>query len=102
MGLNHVVRKYTEPLECAANILIAVPGGTDGPGGVIVCAENYLLYKNFGDQPDIRFPIPRRRNDLDDPDRGMIIVSYAAHKTRSMFFFLLQTEQGDLFKGLGF
>jgi len=98
LGLNHVVRKYTEPLECAANLLIAVPGGTDGPGGVIVCAENYLLYKNFGDQPDIRFPIPRRRNDLDDPDRGMIIVSCATHKTRSIFFFLLQTEQGDLFK----
>ena len=50
------------------------------------------------EQPDIRFPIPRRRNDLDDPDRGMIIVSYATHKTRSIFFFLLQTEQGDLFK----
>ena len=82
-------------------MLIAVPGGTDGPGGVIVCAENYLLYKNFGDQPDIRFPIPRRRNDLDDPERGMIIVASATHKTRSMFFFLLQTEQGDLFK-LGF
>jgi splicing factor 3B subunit 3 len=64
LGLNHVVRKYTDPLECAANMLIAVPGGADGPGGVIVCAENYLLYKNFGDQPDIRFPIPRRRNDL--------------------------------------
>lgn len=101
LGLNHVVRKYTETLECAANLLIAVPGGTDGPGGVIVCAENYLLYKNFGDQPDIRFPIPRRRNDLDDPERGMIIVASATHKTRSMFFFLLQTEQGDLFK-LGF
>ena len=28
----------------------------------------------------------------------MIIVSYATHKTRSIFFFLLQTEQGDLFK----
>jgi len=98
LGLNHVVRKYTDPLECAANMLIPVPGGSDGPGGVIVCAENYLIYKNFGDQPDIRFPIPRRRNDLDDPERGMIIVSHATHKTRSMFFFLLQTEQGDLFK----
>ena len=93
-----MVRKYTDPLECAANLLIPVPGGTDGPGGVIVCAENYLIYKNFGDQPDIRFPIPRRRNDLDDPERGMIIVATATHKTRSMFFFLIQTEQGDIFK----
>ena len=38
---------------------------------------------------------------MDDPERGMIIVASATHKTRSMFFFLLQTEQGDLFK-LGF
>ena len=28
----------------------------------------------------------------------MIIVAYATHKTRSMFFFLIQTEQGDIFK----
>ena len=43
-------------------------------------------------------PIPRRRNDLDDPDRGMIFVCSATHKTKSMFFFLVQTEQGDIFK----
>eukprot|EP00057_Strongylocentrotus_purpuratus_P001335 XP_001198237.2 PREDICTED: splicing factor 3B subunit 3 isoform X2 [Strongylocentrotus purpuratus] len=43
-------------------------------------------------------PIPRRRNDLDDPERGMIFVCSATHKTKSMFFFLAQTEQGDIFK----
>nr|CAB3266003.1 splicing factor 3B subunit 3 [Phallusia mammillata] len=98
LGLNHVVRKYSEPLDDRANHLICVPGGNDGPGGVLVCAENYVTYKNFGDQPDIRMPIPRRRNDLDDPERGMIIVCSATHKTKSMFFFLIQTEQGDIFK----
>lgn len=36
-------------------------GGNDGPSGVLVCSENYLTYKNLGDQPDIRCPIPRRR-----------------------------------------
>ena len=56
-----MVRKYSEVLEDRANHLISVPGGNDGPGGVLVCAENYLTYKNFGDQPDIRTPIPRRR-----------------------------------------
>lgn len=61
LGLNHVVRKYSEPLEERANHLITVPGGNDGPGGVLVCAENYITYKNFGDQPDIKSPIPRRR-----------------------------------------
>uniref|UniRef100_H2ZPL8 DNA damage-binding protein 1 n=1 Tax=Ciona savignyi TaxID=51511 RepID=H2ZPL8_CIOSA len=99
LGLNHVVRKYSEPLEDRANHLISVPGGNDGPGGVLVCAENYITYKNFGDQPDIRTPIPRRRqNDLDDPERGMLVVCSATHKTKSMYFFLLQTEQGDMFK----
>ncbi|XP_054707454.1 splicing factor 3B subunit 3-like isoform X2 [Uloborus diversus] len=98
LGSNHVVRKYSEPLEEHGNFLISVPGGTDGPSGVLICSENYITYKNFGDQPDIRCPIPRRRNDLDDPERGMIFVCSATHKTRSMFFFLAQTEQGDIFK----
>lgn len=40
---------------------ILVPGGTDGPSGVLICSENYVTYKNIGDQPDIRCPIPRRR-----------------------------------------
>ncbi|XKL63223.1 hypothetical protein PGB90_005587 [Kerria lacca] len=98
LGLNHVVRKYSEPLEEHANFLISVPGDKDGPSGVLICSENYLTYKNLGDQHDIRCPIPRRRNDLDDPERGMIFVCSATHKTKSMFFFLLQTEQGDVFK----
>lgn len=38
------------------------------------------------------------QNDLDDPERGMILVCSATHKTKSMFFFLVQTEQGDVFK----
>lgn len=38
------------------------------------------------------------QNDLDDPERGMIFVCSATHKTKSMFFFLAQTEQGDIFK----
>lgn len=98
LGLNHVVRKYSEPLEEHGNFLISVPGGNDGPSGVLICSENYITYMNLGDQPDIRCPIPRRRNDLDDPERGMIFVTSATHKTKSMFFFLVQTEQGDIFK----
>ena len=61
LGLNHVVRKYAEPLTEKGNHLIMVPGGHDGPSGVIVCSEGYLTYKNLGDQPDIRCVIPRRR-----------------------------------------
>ncbi|KAL3318033.1 Splicing factor 3B subunit 3 [Cichlidogyrus casuarinus] len=98
LGLNHVVRKYLEPLEEHANFLITVPGGTDGPSGILICSENYITYKNLGTQPDIRCPIPQRRHDLDDPDRGILFVCSASHKTKNLFFFLAQTEQGDIFK----
>lgn len=70
LGLNHVIRKFAEPLEHMANILIPVPGGSDGPSGVLICAENYIIYKNVGEQGDIKIPIPRRMNDLEHPDRG--------------------------------
>lgn len=43
-------------------------------------------------------PCLNLQNDLDDPERGMIFVCSATHKTKSMFFFLAQTEQGDIFK----
>jgi splicing factor 3B subunit 3 len=36
LGLNHVVRKWSEPVDNGANMLIPVPGGADGPGGVLV------------------------------------------------------------------
>jgi hypothetical protein len=45
LGLNHVVRKWSDPVDNGANLLIAVPGGGDGPGGVLVCAENFLIYR---------------------------------------------------------
>ncbi|OXU22780.1 hypothetical protein TSAR_009510 [Trichomalopsis sarcophagae] len=79
-----------------ANFLVSVPGGK--PSGLLICSEKYLTYKNLGDKPDIRCPIPRCRNYLDDPERAMIFVCSATHKTKSTFFFLAQTEQGDIFK----
>uniref|UniRef100_A0A5S6QBT0 CPSF_A domain-containing protein n=1 Tax=Trichuris muris TaxID=70415 RepID=A0A5S6QBT0_TRIMR len=98
LGLNHVVRKYAEPLEHFGNHLIAVPGGAEGPSGVLVCCENYILYKNLGEQQDIQISLPRRRSDAEDPERTTLVVCSASHKTKSMFFFLVQTEQGDVFK----
>lgn len=38
-GLNHVLRKWSTPVEATANVLIPVPGGNDGPSGVLVCSE---------------------------------------------------------------
>ncbi|KAI3520039.1 hypothetical protein L1887_09260 [Cichorium endivia] len=95
LGLNHVSRKWFEQVDNGANMLVTVPGGGDGPCGVLVCAENFVIYKNQG-HPDVRAVIPRRA-DL-PADRGVLIVSATMHKQKSMFFFLLQTEYGDVFK----
>lgn len=35
---------------------------------------------------------------MDDVNRGIIFVCSATHKTKTMFFFLVQSEQGDVFK----
>ena len=46
LGLNNVVRKWVDPIDNNANLLVPVAGGGDGPGGVIVCAENMVYWKN--------------------------------------------------------
>lgn len=60
-------------------MVLAVPGGADGPGGVLVCAENYIYYKNPGHN-EIRRAIPRRKGT--PRDRPLLIVSYATHKQK--------------------
>lgn len=35
-------------LSFQSNMLISVPGGSDGPGGVLVCSEDWITYKNQG------------------------------------------------------
>eukprot|EP00492_Amphilonche_elongata_P001116 TRINITY_DN1672_c0_g1_i1.p1 TRINITY_DN1672_c0_g1~~TRINITY_DN1672_c0_g1_i1.p1 ORF type:complete len:150 (+),score=37.34 TRINITY_DN1672_c0_g1_i1:62-511(+) len=95
LGLNSVVRKQAEEDEPGANMLISVPGGTDGPGGVLVCAENWIIWQNI-DQDEVRAPIPRRAGTPDE--KGLLITSYAVHKSRDLFFFLVQSELGDIYK----
>ena len=83
LGLNHVVRKYSEPLDEHANFLITVPGGHDGPSGLLICSENYITYKNLGDQHDIRCPIPRRRVSY----FSLVVGSTVGISTRITFSF---------------
>jgi splicing factor 3B subunit 3 len=95
LGLNHVVRKWSEPISRTANLLLAVPGGDEGPSGVLICGENWVCYKNQG-HGEVRTALPRRR---DMPvQRGLLITSAAVHKQRGLFFFMLQSELGDLYK----
>jgi splicing factor 3B subunit 3 len=88
LGLNHVVRKWSEPTDPRANLLVQVPGGQlassdrfDGPSGVLVCCENHIIYRH-ADVPQHRVPIPRRRHPLEDPNRGLIITAAVMHKMK--------------------
>jgi len=96
LGLNHVTRKCAEEVDPGANMLITVPGGDDGPGGVLICAENKIIYQSYdADMEGIEAPIPRR---MGDDSRGILIVSSATHKQKDLFFFLVQSELGDIYK----
>jgi splicing factor 3B subunit 3 len=97
LGLNHVIRKWTDTVDRSSNLLFQVPGGTDGPSGVLVCGEENITYRH-SNQDGFRVPIPRRRGATEDPQRKRFIVAGVMHKMRGTFFFLLQTEDGDLFK----
>lgn len=95
LGLNHVVRKSFEIVDKTAHLLISVPGTTDGPGGVIVCCENYIIYKKANHEDRIT-PIPLR-HELQG-ERGVMLISYTLHKKKNGLFFLAQSEYGDIYK----
>lgn len=95
LGLNHVVRKWSEPISRTAFMLFAIPGGDDGPSGVLITGENWVSYKHQG-HDEVRTALPRRK-DL-PPSRGVLITAGAIHKRKDSFFYLLQSEYGDLYK----
>ena len=53
--------------------------GVDGPGGVLVFAENWVLYRNEG-HPELRVPIPRR--EFLPEDKGVLIMAWALFHQR--------------------
>lgn len=66
----------------------SVPGGQsatterfEGPSGVLICCEDYIIYRNM-DAPQHRVPIPKRRHPLANESRGIIIVSAVMHKMK--------------------
>ncbi|KZF24133.1 hypothetical protein L228DRAFT_252598 [Xylona heveae TC161] len=97
LGLNHVVRKWSDPVDRTANMLFQVPGGADGPSGVLVCAEDNITYRH-SNQDAFRVPIPRRKGVTENPERKRSITAGVMHRMKGAFFFLLQSEDGDLFK----
>lgn len=44
LGLNHVIRKWSQPIASTANFLLAVPGErSNGPGGRLLETRRPLL-----------------------------------------------------------
>ena len=96
------MRKWSEPTDRRANLLVQVPGGQlaasdrfDGPSGVLVCAEDHILYRHM-DARQHRVPIPRRRNPVEDPERGLIITAAVMHKMKVRNFFLGKEGRDDI------
>lgn len=96
LGLNHVVRKWSEPTDPRANLLVQVPGGQlassekfDGPSGVLVCCEDHIIYRHM-DAPQHRVPIPRRKHPLEDKERGLLIVAAVMHKMKACKILMVQ------------
>jgi len=95
LGLNHVARQSSEPIPRTATSLFPVPGGTDGPGGVLVFCEDFVIHRS-ADHTDSSATFP---HCIDVPKaRGLIITCCALVKQRDWFFFLAQSEYGDLYK----
>ena len=95
LGLNHVIRKWSETVQRTANHLVAVPGGGDGPSGVLVCSEDMVTYHNQ-DHVALSGRLPKRQ--LGSEERPVLIVASAVHRQKNLFFVLLQSDVGDLYK----
>eukprot|EP01094_Clydonella_sp_ATCC50884_P006453 TRINITY_DN1564_c0_g1_i10.p1 TRINITY_DN1564_c0_g1~~TRINITY_DN1564_c0_g1_i10.p1 ORF type:complete len:1192 (-),score=452.93 TRINITY_DN1564_c0_g1_i10:363-3938(-) len=96
LGLNHLVRKDSTPVHARSNHLVAVPGGADGPGGVLVCAEDMVSWRHIEGGADVCVPLPRCEGT--DDAAPILITASTTHKRKGVFFFLLQSEHGDLYK----
>lgn len=87
LGLNHVVRKWSAPLDRSAHYLIPVPGGADGPSGVLVGSQGWLSWYFIDNEP-VKIPLPTRfdpADPLDESERKLpIIVSHAVHKMKKV------------------
>jgi splicing factor 3B subunit 3 len=97
LGLNHVTRKWSDTVDRTANKLVAIPGGSDGPGGVLVCSQDWVTWRH-PNQPARRVRLPRRLDVTFNDNDGLLIVASAVHKMRDSFLVLLQSEHGDLYK----
>jgi splicing factor 3B subunit 3 len=60
-------------------------------GGVIVCAENFLIYKNV-DHPEVRAVIPRRTSL--SGERGVLITAHTSFRQKQNIYIFAQAGLG--------
>ncbi|CAG9466962.1 unnamed protein product [Pedinophyceae sp. YPF-701] len=99
LGLNHVQRKSATPVDNGANMLVYVQGGDDGPGGVLVCCDNFVQYlaEDGSEASRLQAVLPRRAGLPED--RGTLIVAAAKPMkgVKGEPLYLLQSEYGDIY-----
>ncbi|KAJ2160723.1 pre-mRNA-splicing factor rse1 [Coemansia sp. RSA 552] len=97
LGLNHVVRRWSAAAGSGAHRLIALPGGNDGPSGVLVCGDGCVTWQHSTGTA-VTAEIPQRSMADGGDGRTSLIVASAVHRMRGAFFILVLSEAGDLFK----
>lgn len=96
LGLNHVSRKWAVSVIPTACCLAALPGGGDGPSGVLVGSEDFVSYYHPSLDHPIHCVVPRRTWER---TRGILVTQLVVHRQKKGKFFCLgQTELGDVYK----
>ena len=97
LGLNTMTRRWSAKVLPSACCLAAVPGGSDGPGGVLVGGEDWIEYRHESLKNRIACPIPRRKHH--PANAGLLVQSIVVHRQKkNKFFALAQSEVGDVYK----
>ena len=96
LGTNSISKTWTQVTDRTANRLISVPGSEhNGPGGVLVLGEGVVMYQK-PEHAVLSATLPCREGSL---PRKYLIVAHDMHQQKNgTFFFILQSELGDLFK----
>ena len=92
-GMNTVIRKKETTVDPTAHMLIPVPSAPEGPGGLLVVLEDYLLFKSSTEDHMLRFPLRKDR----PLSRKTQFTCHCIYRFKG-FFFLISSELGDIFK----
>jgi splicing factor 3B subunit 3 len=100
LAKSQVLKKSSEPIDPSSNLLIPVPGGAEGPGGVLVCAENKLAYIRAGGGGGEVVALIPRRNGM-PVGQTLLITAHTLLRqggnAGAQARLLIQSELGDVY-----